>query len=185
MWVYYKQRLSTNFLHCLIRSGFEYSFRHSVMWSPIFMRHCLVCSSCSRSDSPFSGLSSCFRAALTGRILSLHCNIQTQVKPQHVEPGWIWSVEMMLLFHKTIIYFRHYRIHIYTHNRLFYRLLSAEHLFIHIELNFCLKIWWQVNVPHWRSSGPAPLTPQILAHSLHLLLCGPAHQRLSLFVPQS
>lgn len=63
----------TNFLHCLIWSGLEYSFRHSVMWSPIFMRHCLVCSSCSRSDSPFSGRSSCFRAAFTGRILSLHC----------------------------------------------------------------------------------------------------------------
>lgn len=71
-----EETVYTNFLHCLIWSGFEYSCRHSVMWSPILMRHCLVCSSCSRSDNPFSGLSSCFRAALTGRILSLHCNIQ-------------------------------------------------------------------------------------------------------------
>ena len=58
------------------------------------MRHCLVCSSCSRSDSPFSGLSNCFRAALTGRILSLHCNIQTKENPA-----------LTLLCH----------IHIYTH----------------------------------------------------------------------
>lgn len=46
------------------------------MWSPILIRHCLVCSSCSLSERPFSGLSSCFNAALTGLILSLHCKMQ-------------------------------------------------------------------------------------------------------------
>lgn len=55
-----------------------YSFRHSVMWSPILIRHCLVCSSCSLSERPFSGLSSCFNAALTGLILSLHCKTETR-----------------------------------------------------------------------------------------------------------
>ena len=68
------EKYVTYFLHCLICSGFVYSFRHSVIWSPIFIKHCLVCSSCSLSERPLSGLSSCFNAALTGLILSLHLN---------------------------------------------------------------------------------------------------------------
>ena len=68
------EKYITYFLHCLICSGFVYSFRHSVIWSPIFIKHCLVCSSCSLSERPLSGLSSCFSAALTGLILSLHWN---------------------------------------------------------------------------------------------------------------
>lgn len=71
-----KPKKITYFLHCLICSGFVYSFRHSVIWSPILIRHCLVCSSCSLSERPFSGRSSCFSAALTGLILSLHYKMQ-------------------------------------------------------------------------------------------------------------
>lgn len=40
--------------------------------SPIFSRHVRVCWSCSWSDRPSSGLSSCFRAFFTGLMRSLH-----------------------------------------------------------------------------------------------------------------
>lgn len=48
------------------------------MRSPILSRQFLVCSSCSCTLSPLSGLSSCFSAFFTGLILSLHCNSPTQ-----------------------------------------------------------------------------------------------------------
>ena len=44
------------------------------MRSPILSRQFLVCSSCSCTLSPLSGLSNCFSAFFTGLILSLHCN---------------------------------------------------------------------------------------------------------------
>lgn len=79
------------FLHCLICSGLVYSLRHSVMWSPILIRHCRVCSSCSRSDSPFSGRSNCFSAAFTGLMRSLHWKIHRHTCFITVQSSKTWS----------------------------------------------------------------------------------------------
>lgn len=46
--------------------------------SPIFSRHVRVCCSCSWSDRPSSGLSSCFRAFFTGLMRSLHFALMEQ-----------------------------------------------------------------------------------------------------------
>ena len=64
------------------------------MRSPIFSRHVRVCWSCSWSERPSSGLSSCFRAFFTGLMRSLHWKTHTD---------WLDYWNAMLL-----VFFTHY-----------------------------------------------------------------------------